>query len=67
MLIIEPTDNGQYCDTCPFVQNNIHTCRRNELNYDLCKKIDEEFCANEHELACDTHSIALNPEYNGLD
>ena len=64
MLIIEPTDNEQYCDTCPFSQER-QTCLRGEINYDLCNNIGFEF--NKGVLICTTNSITLKPEYNGAD
>lgn len=63
MLIIEPKEGGQSCDTCPLGQNNIEV--DGVIYNNACKQIDYEL--NIGDWVCFAHSITLKPEYNGLD
>lgn len=59
MLLIEPSENGQRCDTCPLWQNNIEV---DGVIYDnACKQIDYEL--NIGDWACFAHSITIKPEF----
>lgn len=64
MLIIEPKEGGQDCNTCPFLQIR-QTCLTRSINYNLHNQITKEF--NCRLAFCLTHSITLKPEYNGMD
>lgn len=66
MLIIEPSENGQECFTCPFRKGVIQTCREDELNHDLSNQLDDEYGCRLVPI-CFGHSITIKPEYNGMD
>lgn len=65
MLDVKPKEEGQNCDTCPFMQNGVQTCRLSGLNHDLEVGIDEEFKCYPVPV-CYSHSIQLKPEYSPL-